>query len=441
MTSFRRNSSIVRRDGNLHNDHDDTDASPKPSHIRNFLIMGRLLNSLLNSLHHILCSDRIRAALHKIFFQRPSRPTERLKVKIVLPKSAAFRLLICFVVGFFCGYTPTPLMNVTKNREPKLQAFSFHEDKVVADFGRRMSVEEEVLSFHKTLIKENTSKETWKKGEVKDETFSTVVGVPLTHDKERVSKLVIVVTPIYAWPLQVYYLNRLAQTLRNVPPPLLWIVVEMSVQSDETARILREAGVMHRHLVCHQNVTSIKTGVIHQRNVALSHIEKHQLDGIVYFADDNRIYSIELFAKMREIRRFGTWPVAVLTENKKRVVLEGPVCNGSEVLGWHTNQKSKESQRFNLDISGFAFNSTLLWDTKSWHRPAIELIRHQVASREVSQESKFIEQLVEDESQMEGISDGCSRVLVWHLHLELSDMLYPEGWLLQKNLDVVIPLP
>lgn len=56
------------------------------------------------------------------------------------------------------------------------------------------------------------------------------------------------------------------------------------------------------------------------------------------------------------------------------------------------------------------------------------------------QETTFIEQLVEDESQMEGFPSDCSKVMVWHLHLEAPDLLYPNGWSIQKNLEVVAPL-
>ncbi|KAL0323833.1 UNVERIFIED_CONTAM: putative tocopherol cyclase, chloroplastic [Sesamum calycinum] len=116
-------------------------------------------------------------------------------------------------------------------------------------------------------------------------------------------KLLIVVTPTLARPLQAYYLNRLAHTLKLVPHPLLWIVVEMNAQSAETAGLLRKTGIMYRHLVCSiKNSTGITDRNVHLRNVALSHIETHRLDGIVYFADDDRIYSAHLFDQMRNIR-------------------------------------------------------------------------------------------------------------------------------------------
>ena len=109
-------------------------------------------------------------------------------------------------------------------------------------------------------------------------------------------------TPTYNRALQAYYLSRLGQTLRLVPPPLLWVVVEMKSASMETADILRKTGVMYRHLVCPHNSTNIKDRGVHQRNTALDHIQRHRLDGIVYFADDDNIYSLHLFHHLRNIR-------------------------------------------------------------------------------------------------------------------------------------------
>lgn len=41
---------------------------------------------------------------------------------------------------------------------------------------------------------------------------------------------------------------------------------------------------------------------------------------------------------------------------------------------------------------------------------------------------------------MEGIPQDCSRIMNWHLHIEARDLVYPDGWLLPKNLDVVLPI-
>ncbi|KAG6400400.1 hypothetical protein SASPL_137230 [Salvia splendens] len=252
-------------------------------------------------------------------------------------------------------------------------------------------------------------------------------------------KHLIVVTPTYSRAIQAYYLTRLGQVLRLVKPPVLWIVVELNEASKETAEILRNMGILYRHLVCVKNNTDVKDRGVHQRNTALEHIEKHKLDGMVYFADDDNIYSLELFESMREISRFGTWPVGMLAQSKNKAILEGPVCNGSQVIGWHTNEKSKRLRRFHVDMSGFAFNSSILWDPKRWHRPTSDPIRQLDTVKEGFQETTFIEQILEDESQMEGIPLGCNKIMNWHLHLEARGLAYPKGWVLPKNLDVVIP--
>lgn len=115
-------------------------------------------------------------------------------------------------------------------------------------------------------------------------------------------KLLIAVTPTYNRALQSFYLNRLGQTLRLVPPPLVWVVVESEAATAETAEVLRRSGVMYRHVVSDKNSTDVKDRGVHQRNAALELIELHKLDGIVYFADDDNVYSLELFDQLREIK-------------------------------------------------------------------------------------------------------------------------------------------
>ncbi|XP_057973389.1 probable beta-1,4-xylosyltransferase IRX9H isoform X2 [Malania oleifera] len=265
-----------------------------------------------------------------------------------------FRCVIFFLLGFLGGMTPFGHVDDIRSND-----FSFDIKQppvnVKLDRGRLLEREDFVV-----------------------ETVNLGVETRVNM-KERFDfvprKQLIVVTPTYNRALQAFYLNRLGQLLRLVPPPLLWIVVEMSSASMETAGILRNTGVMYRHLVCTQNSSNVKDRGVHQRNTALEHIERHKLDGVVYFADDDNMYSLELFESMREISRFGIWPVAMLAKSKNKAILEGPVCNGSRVIGWHTNEKSKRLRRFHVDMSGFAFNSTILWDPKRWKRPTSNPIR------------------------------------------------------------------
>ncbi|CAN6926479.1 unnamed protein product [Brassica oleracea var. botrytis] len=58
--------------------------------------------------------------------------------------------------------------------------------------------------------------------------------------------------------------------------------------------------------------------------------------------------------------------------------------------------------------------------------------------KEGIQQTTFIEQVVADESDMEGVPPACSRILNWHLHLNALYVPYPQGWVIQKNFESVI---
>ncbi|KAG2271252.1 hypothetical protein Bca52824_065807 [Brassica carinata] len=48
-------------------------------------------------------------------------------------------------------------------------------------------------------------------------------------------------------------------------------------------------------------------------------------------------------------------------------------------------------------------------------------------SWKIQKEKTFIETVVADESDMEGVPPACSRILNWHLHLAALDVPYPQG--------------
>ncbi|KDP34199.1 hypothetical protein JCGZ_07770 [Jatropha curcas] len=438
MASIRRTLSPVPRPGTLLNGEVCQVPSPlskSSSSAQNFSTSRGLLSSLLGL-------SGSQAFVLGVFSPRSSRPLERSKPKGQVWRRALFHFLVCFVVGIFIGLTPFVSMNV----KSKSQAFSFEMVSTVRNFHTFESMTTNMTQMVKHEAVENDSAiEPKVKGLKLDDVISNDMPINQSNPEDldmEVGKLLIVVTSTHARPFQAYYLNRLAFTLKLVKSPLLWIVVEMTSQSEQTADILRRTGVMYRHLVCNKNLTDIKDRSVHQRNVALSHIETHRLDGIVYFADDSNIYSAELFEQMRKIRRFGTWTVAKVMGQSKGF-LDGPVCNGTRVIGWHVNESIRSIRRFrrfHVDMSGFAFNSTILWDPKRWHRPTIEPIRLLDTVRDGFQVSTIIEQVVEDESQMEGLLQDCSRVMVWHLQLESSNPFYPPKWFTISNLDVTAQL-
>lgn len=366
-----------------------------------------------------------------LFSKRTSRPLERQKLKGQARKRSLLHFFLCFTIGVFYGFTPFASIHSPMNIISKHQAFSF---KVVRAHPRNVTplLNSTYANVDAKLVPNNT-----KLVLGNDSYANTFVNRSLNEDLDiEVRKLLIIVTPTYDQLFQAQYLNRLARTIKLIPLPLLWIVVDMGAQSAETAKILRGNGVMYRHLVCNKNLSDARDRRVHQRNVALSHIETHRLDGVVYFADVNNIYSVDIFEPMRQIRRFGTWVVAKLENSDTRAIVEGPVCNGTQVIGWHTYRKSR---RFYAELSGFAFNSTMLWDQNIYHRLSLEPIR-QLDTVGEAQVSTFIEKLVEDESQMECLPFDLSKIMVWNLHVEPMFYYPSELFLKNKNLDVSVPL-
>lgn len=373
------------------------------------------------------------------------------KRKVQVWKRALLHFLLCFFLGILFGFIPYSTLNFSPSiayDKPKTrQEFAFEVKNIptnarldlsqVGNRGRLI----ETITIDGSENREESSELEEMDSEMNSAGTDPIPLVSTVRSLDFVTrKLLIIVTPTYNQAFQAMYLNRLAQTLRLVQPPLLWIVVEMPAQSKETADVLRKTGVMYRHLVCDNNATDVKDRSAHQRNVALAHIEQHRLDGIVYFVDDNNVYTLELFEQLREIKRFGTWPIGMFTHNKNKIVVEGPVCNSTRVIGWQTNEMSKKLCRFHVNNSGFAFNSTILWDPQKWRRPTSELIRQLDTDKDGLQDTKFIEQLVADESQMEGLANGCSKIMVWNLHLEASMITYPSRWIIENNLEAIVPL-
>ncbi|KAL3655663.1 hypothetical protein CASFOL_000059 [Castilleja foliolosa] len=422
MTSIRRTLSPVPRPGSLMNGESCQVASPLSKlslNSQNYPSHSSLLSSSLGSFDYAL--HKVQNFILGLFSQRSSRAFDRSKLKFQIWRRAFLHFLMCFLVGVILGLTPFFPMNMSENIIPKHQAFDF---ELIQPAVRNETYNEQKINMSmvgKVSLNENF---TWEQDKMDIELYNfSGQASDVIFDK-----LLIIVTPTHDRTFQAYYLRRLAHTLRLIPHPLLWIVVEMNSQSVEIAELLRNTGVMYRHLVCISNNSS--TGITDKsvmlRNVAISHIETHRLDGIVCFADDDKIYSTEIFEEMRKISRIGTWTVAKLDERKGEIFLEGPVCNSSQVIGWHVAGMPRIIRRFHADMSGFAFNSTIIWDTKRWHRPTIEPIRQLETVKEDMQASAFIEQIVEDESQMECLSTNTSAIRVWHHGID--SLSYRNTW-------------
>ncbi|XP_035635860.1 galactosylgalactosylxylosylprotein 3-beta-glucuronosyltransferase 1-like isoform X2 [Oncorhynchus keta] len=164
-----------------------------------------------------------------------------------------------------------------------------------------------------------------------------------------------VVTPTYSRPVQKAELTRLANTFLHVPN-LHWILVEDSPRRTPlVTRLLRETSLNYTHLNMETprnyklrgdtRDPRIPRGTM-QRNLALhwlretfSSNNRHSQPGIVYFADDDNTYSLELFEeayfKLRGVKG-GYQESSLLRELVTLNDLEPKAANCTKVLVWHT---------------------------------------------------------------------------------------------------------
>ncbi|KAI3908659.1 hypothetical protein MKW98_006811 [Papaver atlanticum] len=331
---------------------------------------------------------------------------DRSKKRLQLWKKAMLHFSLCFVMGFFTGFAPAGTSSIFKLQIKSSQRYTEEREFSPEPLERLHQVD----NLNRSLIaqtpvavptsRQNYTAENTQTDEVEEE------WVPL--------KQLIVITPTNSNDrLQGPFMKRLGYTLKLVPQPLLWIVVESSSDSSELSESLRKTGIMYRHIVYKENFTDSDTEMDYQRNLALNHIEHHRLNGIVVFAGVYDVYDLELFEKITEIEDFGTWTSAILSANRKRVVIEGPVCDNEQVVGWHLRNTSTDDS--SIRLSNIGFNSSILWDPERWGRLS--------SIQDTSQNSiKFVQEMVlEDETKLKGLpEEGCSKIISWHLHLPSS---------------------
>ncbi|XAR50992.1 1,4-beta-D-xylan synthase [Bertholletia excelsa] len=322
---------------------------------------------------------------------------DRPKKKVKLYKKAIVHFLLCFFMGFFTGLAPTGKSSIFSSSEVATNRSALspapteelHQPPVAVPVSSAKLEGEEQLELKK------------KEEELVPRRLLIVVTATRAKDQLRGARL-----------------TRLASTLRMAPPPVVWVVVEQQMKGSGVAEVLRRTGVMYRHLVFKENFTDAEVEMEHQMNLALKHIEHHRLSGIVHFAGLENVYDLSFFDEIRAVEAFGTWPIAKVYTNRRKVVIEGPVCDSSEVVGWHLRSEKTSNQtegltlRSSVHISSFAFNSSILWDPERWGRPS--------SSQSTSQDAvKFVKkEVVKEETKLTGIpAKGCSKILLWNVHV------------------------
>lgn len=210
---------------------------------------------------------------------------ERSRKKVMLWKKAMLHFSLCFVMGFFSGFAPTG----------KSIFHSHVADSNRSEFATQPTeVSQKTINVNRSWIAPTTPRSIVHKQTTKLHVKS--------FPELKPRRLIIIVTPTSTkLPFQSVVLTRLANTIKLVPQPLLWIVVEGQTDSSELSEKLRKTGIMYRHLVSKENFTDLEVELNHQRNLALKHIVHHRLSGIVHFAELSNVYDLEFFQQLRYI--------------------------------------------------------------------------------------------------------------------------------------------
>uniref|UniRef100_A0A4W5KNA9 Galactosylgalactosylxylosylprotein 3-beta-glucuronosyltransferase n=1 Tax=Hucho hucho TaxID=62062 RepID=A0A4W5KNA9_9TELE len=218
------------------------------------------------------------------------------------------------------------------------------------------------------------------------------------------------ITPTYNRAVQKAELTRLANTFCQVPR-FHWIVVEdSSVRTELVSRFLSRSGMPYTHLNIFTPRRFKRTGMpraTEQRNTALSWLRSHRSRkdvGVVFFADDDNTYSLELFEEMRSTRGVSVWPVGLVSGRR----YERPIVEKGKVVGWYTGWRP--DRPFAIDMAGFAVNLQVVLGS-----PRALFKRR--GSQPGMQESDFLKQITKV-GDLEPKANNCTRVLVWHTRTE-----------------------
>lgn len=285
----------------------------------------------------------------------------------------------------------------------------------------------------------------------KEQNFLLLRIIDITKDEPQCNKLmkkvkkivtayeskpiIYLVTPTYERPVQKAELTRMSHTLLLVPN-VHWIIVEDS--ENKTAMVtnfLAKTRISFTHLniqtpepvkMTKDDPSWLKPKGVLQRNFGLNWLRNHidpASKGVVYFADDDNTYDLELFEEMRYTRKVSVWPVGLVGG----LMVERPLVKNGKVAGWNTVWKAHRP--FPIDMAGFAVNLTLL-------------LQHAHAGFSLSvprgyQESKLLKDLVTVD-ELEPRADNCTKVLVWHTRTEYPKLKQEKKLTVPSNLNIEV---
>eukprot|EP00045_Choanoeca_perplexa_P008739 m.82123 g.82123 ORF g.82123 m.82123 type:complete len:330 (+) comp14600_c0_seq2:100-1089(+) len=249
-------------------------------------------------------------------------------------------------------------------------------------------------------------------------------------------KPLFLITPTHQRLTQQADLISMCQTLKHVPK-LHWIVIEDSLSlSAMVRRVLDTCKLNFTHTravtpadmrpkLCQVedptrgcppgSVGKIEEAWRHprgvvQRNQGLTVLRElatknNIAQGVVYFADDDNRYALELFDVIRQVKVAGAWRVGLVGD----MLYEGPITNtNNDVVDWHVGWRPERA--FPIDMAGFAVGLAAILS-----RPGLQFDANAPRGH---LESYFLSQLLPRKEAIEAFGMTLDHVLVWHTRTE-----------------------
>ncbi|KAJ0510955.1 putative 1,4-beta-D-xylan synthase [Helianthus annuus] len=117
------------------------------------------------------------------------------------------------------------------------------------------------------------------------------------------------------------HMTGLMHTLMNLPYDVVWIVVEADEATNETAALLAKSKVKVKvmHIGFEKKMPIFWEGrhkvESEMRLKALRVVREEKLDGIVMFADDSNMHSLEFFDEIQNVEWIGAISVGILAQS------------------------------------------------------------------------------------------------------------------------------
>lgn len=233
---------------------------------------------------------------------------------------------------------------------------------------------------------------------------TSVDGIPARFPVDtRLLPPLYIITPTYRRPEQLAEITRLGYTLKHVRN-LFWLIVEdAESRTESVTRLLRQIDVPFVHLTAPMPAKyrklKVKPRGVSNRNRGLQWIRANATEGVLYFADDDNTYNLEIFEQMRHIRKVGMWPVGLIS----KYGVSSPIVTNGTINGFYDGWIG--GRKYPIDMAGFAVSVKFLLS-----RPKAEM-----PFKAGYEEDGFLRSLDPlDMKEIDLLAANCTEILTWH---------------------------